>query len=828
MPSLSDTHRARLRASGDLIDQLLLAALLGFAFLAGGGGDAGASVDRLLIPLAVGSSGWFLARHFTGARLIAPGVWPFVALISLVLASALVQLPALSASWLEDLRPWAAASYSLELAKLDDATLRWSLSPFDTLRFMGAFALPAALLLGFGGSLGRTPYRNALRLGLIAALAGAALIFLQSLAPGRDLLHPWGEVPGTAAGLFANPNFQGTFLALTILVLGMQGIIAGFPGRNIALVGMVCFLFLAIVLTDSRGAIAIGVVAVLLLALSEARRPNLLARRKLVLPLVAMAGIAMLLLAFRHPLGLESGIRGEAVPVLAAMIRESFPLGVGWGAFGPAWARAEPLDLVTTVYFNEAHNDWLQWVLEGGLIGLLVLAAFLWLVVRSIRKRPDKAERAFLPVAMLVLIAAQSVVDFPLRTDAVAALCVLALIGLIAPWEQRRSKPQRKTAHMVIAGVAGLGVIALMPAAYKMASADAAYQNGQWTRASALSPLHGDALARHALVLSQDNRRDEAVEAAQQSLRATPLNAIALAVIAQNYRENSLEPDEEDAAMRFAASLDWRPEFIQYAALQLALIDEDTESAVDHAEAMMRAYPATFFGRQATFVASLDPEFRAEMVSRLEPGSNARRWLYLNPPLTDVQIDGMLALSDELAARQGPITPDEQGQILYQLTRGGREAAANGRHATLFALDDWQHRLFPEVDTLAWRYEAANGLLARPVRNSIRLEAGAGIAAPLARRTTVFEPGRYEVMLGGEVDGGADAARLALYCPGETEARAVLRAGRSGVNAVFGPEPVTILLDCAVQEWRLESDGTATVDLRIDDWRVEQLSDPTN
>jgi O-antigen ligase len=50
---------------------------------------------------------------------------------------------------------------------------------------------------------------------------------------------------------------------------------------------------------------------------------------------------------------------------------------------------AERLETVTPFFVRRAHSDWLEWVLEAGLPGLIVLAAILGtlgrVLVRSLR-----------------------------------------------------------------------------------------------------------------------------------------------------------------------------------------------------------------------------------------------------------------------------------------------------------------------------------------------------------------------------------------------------------------------------------------------------------
>ena len=77
---------------------------------------------------------------------------------------------------------------------------------------------------------------------------------------------------------------------------------------------------------------------------------------------------------------------------------------------------------------SNIHNDFLEVAIEAGVVGLVLIAAWfaylLSLVVR--RARGGMGYRAMGVGASLLCIALQSVVDYPLRNQAL--LCVAALL----------------------------------------------------------------------------------------------------------------------------------------------------------------------------------------------------------------------------------------------------------------------------------------------------------------------------------------------------------------------------------------------------------------
>ncbi|MFI2901517.1 O-antigen ligase family protein, partial [Klebsiella aerogenes] len=79
-------------------------------------------------------------------------------------------------------------------------------------------------------------------------------------------------------------------------------------------------------------------------------------------------------------------VRVHALPSVLAMIRIYFPAGSGFGGFDTIFRVHEPYALLKPTYFNHAHNDWLEILLDGGLpAALLLVVALGWWLRASIR-----------------------------------------------------------------------------------------------------------------------------------------------------------------------------------------------------------------------------------------------------------------------------------------------------------------------------------------------------------------------------------------------------------------------------------------------------------
>lgn len=117
------------------------------------------------------------------------------------------------------------------------------------------------------------------------------------------------------------------------------------------------------------------------------------------------------------------------------MIVDSFPFGYGLGTFRWTYAGIEPLDTVTSVYVNHAHNDYLEILSDFGIVGLALFAIFAMWFVRRVRwlgaTRVAYPQYCVAAALSIILVAAHSIVDYPLRTAALAAVFAF-LAGCLA------------------------------------------------------------------------------------------------------------------------------------------------------------------------------------------------------------------------------------------------------------------------------------------------------------------------------------------------------------------------------------------------------------
>ncbi|UIJ44425.1 O-antigen ligase family protein [Sphingomonas cannabina] len=426
---------------------ILLAALLGMLWLAGGASQAG-----VLGQAVVRTAAWAaIILFFLFGERVSPIAWPVALLMGAALAIALLQIiPLPPAVW----QALPGRQPLIEAAVASGQTQPWrplSIVPDATLNAAFSLVVPFAVLLLVVG-LRENEQRWLPGMLLIGVLLSSLVGLLQF--SGAPFDNPFvndsvGEVDGT----FANRNHFAMFTALGCLIAPVWAFSAGSVSRWRAptALGLLLLFALTILASGSRAGIIVGglgIVIGLVLAWSRIRRRLTTYPRwvtwVLVAGVVAAIGIAVLLsvaagraVSINRVFVADTGtdMRVRALPTVLAMVQEYFPFGAGLGTFDPVFRMHEPLGLLKPTYLNHVHNDWLEIVLDTGLAGLLLLLAavgwWLWASVQAWWLRPDRHHPLpRLGSAMLLLIFVASIFDYPLRTPMMMAMAVIAGIWL--------------------------------------------------------------------------------------------------------------------------------------------------------------------------------------------------------------------------------------------------------------------------------------------------------------------------------------------------------------------------------------------------------------
>lgn len=257
-------------------------------------------------------------------------------------------------------------------------------------------------------------------------------------------------------GFFANINHMATLMlasipfAVALLIGQKQHRHPTYSGVQVGLVGIVMALLLI-------GVVLNGSLAALLLAGPVLLASGLLLPfgwrlRMFVMPLAGLALVGAVYALTMDPLERATGSEAASVEsrqqiwaTTVSAIDESFPFGTGLGSFESVYRQYEDQSSVGATYVNHAHNDYLQVALELGAPGIILMALFLvWWATQSLRIWQSNERRPFQRAATIAsaAILTHSVVDYPLRTAAIAAVFGMC-VGLMIREPRRSGKSAR-------------------------------------------------------------------------------------------------------------------------------------------------------------------------------------------------------------------------------------------------------------------------------------------------------------------------------------------------------------------------------------------------
>jgi O-antigen ligase len=317
-----------------------------------------------------------------------------------------------------------------------------SLTPAETAEILPAMLVPLGVLAGM---LLLGAFRS--RWCLAALLTGvlfSVLLGAVQITSGGPYLYPIHNTGAT--GLFANGNHQGTLLLLSIpffaAMIGREvrnrtGKANEGLSRMIIAAGGLVLVVVGLLLNGSMAALLLSIpVGLASLILTVPRAWAWRGAGALVVALLlGLAG----LLAWQSDAGssdVSFTSRAEIYDKTATAIADSFPAGTGLGSFDQVYRFYEDPAVVDRFYVNNAHSDPLEWVLETGLPGALLLLAFLvWWVRLAWRWARGEGSDPMVGAGVIAsaAILAHSLVDYPLRDPAIQALFALCLAFMADP-----------------------------------------------------------------------------------------------------------------------------------------------------------------------------------------------------------------------------------------------------------------------------------------------------------------------------------------------------------------------------------------------------------
>lgn len=250
-----------------------------------------------------------------------------------------------------------------------------------------------------------------------------------------------------ASGTYINPNHLAGLLEM-MLPLAFAYVLAGRarPVTKVFLGYAALVLLAGIAMTGSRGSwVAVGLSLLLLFAVLASHRSY---RLPAIVMLVLLVGGSLYLVAQNNPFRqrlqraftgnqVELDMRGDIWEATMQMWRDHLWLGVGPGHYNARWREYRPARV--QLQPDRAHNDYLNILVDWGVVGGGIVAGLLALLALGVRKtwgyvrrseREFKSNRsdkfAFVAGATfgLVALAVHSFVDFNLHIPANAIIAV--------------------------------------------------------------------------------------------------------------------------------------------------------------------------------------------------------------------------------------------------------------------------------------------------------------------------------------------------------------------------------------------------------------------
>lgn len=430
------------------------------------GGGARDDIESLIIlrPIAALALTYAAIVVVPGQIKTYSGLWWFAAAGTAMVALHLVPLPPSVWTALPNRELSQAAGNAVGL---DQPWRPISLVPYRTFNSLFALLVPLAGLALMTVLKPAQQYRLlvvVILIGIVSAILG----MLQLVGPPKGAFYLYRITSdGYGVGLFSNRNHHSMFLACCIPLLAAYA-----ASRSRASAGhstgmdrltkigaIFCgiFFFLLILVNGSRSGLIMAVLGLASVPLIMGYG-SAIKRRKINRRLIAAVGGvgALLIVTFTWfsrneswvrlaNMGGDEELRLKVWPPILDTALDYFPVGSGFGTFVEVYKVAEPDELLSPVYLNHAHNDWLEVLLTGGLPAMLFLAACVagWIfAVRKIFANGGESKTgklyARLGAVITFLLVVGSLVDYPLRTPSLSLFFVISAAWMYGGMRQSR------------------------------------------------------------------------------------------------------------------------------------------------------------------------------------------------------------------------------------------------------------------------------------------------------------------------------------------------------------------------------------------------------
>ncbi|MCM8731994.1 O-antigen ligase family protein, partial [Hephaestia sp. GCM10023244] len=448
----------------------LIAAFLLIVAIVFGGGGTPAPRAELVVQIAALSAivvwvwAWVRPGNRDRAEAHALTDWPLFMLAALFVAIPLLQLVPLPPAIWHQLPGREVERQALALVGAEQVWMPLSVSPTRTLASLLSLLPPMAMLY-FTTRL--TLRERSRLLGLVAALGLLSVVVgVVQLASGNGNWLRFYDMTnyGFATGFQASRNAQADVLLVASMAFAAWAAtsrrIAESRQGWIAVGSVLVVLWLAIVVTGSRSGFAMIPIALIACLVMVVRRVRLPGRRMAVLAVGALLLLGGAGVVLHDNVRVErtlarfddlKDVRPEIWSDTWYAIGQHWPAGTGVGTFRPVFDASERLEVVRPSYANRAHNDYLEYSLEAGVVGVLALAIALvfalYRIWTTLRRNDDRRARvqALCVLGVLTVLLLHSLVDYPMRSLSLGVMAGL-FGGLLSGGVRGRALRVRRSA----------------------------------------------------------------------------------------------------------------------------------------------------------------------------------------------------------------------------------------------------------------------------------------------------------------------------------------------------------------------------------------------
>lgn len=440
----------------------LIVFLLAIALLTGGSSRGDVQSLVILRPVAVICCGiglWSIRaddfRNFRFVLALAIG-FLFVAIMYLI------PLPAEYVSGL------SGHSIIREIDAHSDLSGNWrpiSMAPLASFNALSSLSVPMAVLL-IGIQLNKADQYRLLPVLIVLGLLSGVMGFVQAISPGDGPTYLYRITNfGASVGFFANRNHQAFMLAICPPMLAVLATSSLYNQSNKKITRIFCLAFAVITIpllsiTGSRAGILIGISSIFVSIFIyqfdgksklDSKKTNSYLNTILFVLIVMLLALFSVIFARAEAVDrlfvtdASSELRFQFWPIALQAGYDYFPIGSGLGSFVSVFNIVENNNSIAHYYINHAHNEYIEFFIEGGIIVIFIFLLSLILFLKKIKlmifskiKSGTAYIFEFLAIVLIVFFVFSSFVDYPLRVPFLASVFMICVIWLVG-------KPSSKT-----------------------------------------------------------------------------------------------------------------------------------------------------------------------------------------------------------------------------------------------------------------------------------------------------------------------------------------------------------------------------------------------